>query len=74
MRMTIEALEAEALSLSLTERARLVEKLIISLDADPGVEDEWAAEIARRHAEIVSGSVNLLPGAETLARLKNEFQ
>ncbi|MEY2341969.1 addiction module protein [Acidithiobacillus sp. IBUN Pt1247-S3] len=74
MSLTVEALEAEALNLSAAERARLVEKLIVSLDTEPDVEAAWAAEIERRHAEIESGAISLLPGAETLARLKAEFQ
>ena len=72
MSSTIEAVEAEALQLSVAERARLVERLIASLDADPDVEDAWAAEVERRHAQIGSGAVSLLPGAETLAKLRAE--
>ncbi|MBI4984144.1 MAG: addiction module protein [Rhodocyclales bacterium] len=74
MSLTVEVLEAEALSLSIADRSRLVEKLIVSLDTEPGVESAWAEEVERRHAEIESGAVALLPGAETLARLKAEFQ
>ena len=74
MSFTVEALEAEALNLSIADRARLVEKLIVSLDAEPDVESAWAAEVERRHAEVESGAVPLLPGAETLARLKAEFR
>lgn len=74
MSLTVEALEAEALNLSAAERARLVEKLIVSLDAEPDVEAAWAVVIERRHAEMESGAISLLPGAETLARLKAEFQ
>ncbi len=71
---TVETLEAAALHLSPSERARLVERLIATLDADPEVEEAWAAEVERRHAEIESGAVSLLPGPETLAKLKAEFQ
>lgn len=74
MSLTVEALEAEALNLPTAERTRLVDKLIVSLDAEPEVEAAWASEIERRHAEIETGTVSLLPGAETLARLKAEFQ
>lgn len=74
MSLTVEALEAEALNLSAAERARLVERLIVSLDAEPDVEAAWAVEIERRHAEIESGAISLLPGAETLARLEAEVQ
>jgi putative addiction module component (TIGR02574 family) len=71
---TVESLEAAALHLSPGERARLVERLIATLDADPEVEEAWAAEVERRQAEIESGAVSLLPGPETLAKLKAEFQ
>lgn len=74
MSATIEELEAEALGLPTVQRARLVEKLIASLDIEPDVENAWAEEVEKRHAEIESGAVSLLPGAETLARLKSEFQ
>ncbi len=71
---TVETLEAAALHLPPGERARLVERLIATLGADPEVEEAWAAEVERRHAEIESGAVSLLPGPETLAKLKAEFQ
>ena len=74
MSSTVEELEAEALRLSSGERARLVERLIVSLDTDPEIEEAWAAEVERRHAEIERGAVSLLPGPETLAKLRNEFR
>lgn len=74
MSFTVEALEAEALNLSVADRSRLVEKLIVSLDTELDVEAAWAEEVERRHAEIESGAVSLIPGAEALARLKAEFQ
>jgi putative addiction module component (TIGR02574 family) len=74
MSAKLEVLEAEALQLSPVERARLIESLISSLDIDPAVEEAWAVEVERRNAEIESGKVSLLPGPETLAQLKTEFQ
>jgi putative addiction module component (TIGR02574 family) len=74
MSAKIEVLEAEAMQLSPAERARLIERLISSLDIDPVVEEAWAAEVERRNEEIESGTVSLLPGPETLAKLKAEFQ
>jgi putative addiction module component (TIGR02574 family) len=73
MSSTLEALEAEALLLSATERARLVDRLIDSLDNDPAVDEAWAVEVERRNAEIESGAVSLIPGPEALAKLKAEF-
>lgn len=74
MSATVEELEAEVLGLPAVQRARLVEKLIASLDVEPDVESAWAEEVERRHAEIESGAVLLLPGAETLSRLRAEFR
>ncbi len=73
MMPTIETIEAEALQLSVAERALLVERLIASLDTDPDVDAAWAAEIERRHTEIENGTVTLIPGLEALAQLKAEF-
>lgn len=70
MSVTVKALEAEALHLSPAERARLIERLIESLDADPEVEEAWATEIERRQVEIESGTVSLLPDPEISAKLK----
>jgi putative addiction module component (TIGR02574 family) len=70
----IEILEAEALQLTPGDRARLIERLISSLDIDPVVEEAWAAEVERRNAEIENGIMSLLPGPETLAKLKAEFE
>lgn len=73
MPLTLEALEAEALRLSAAERARLVERLIASLDTDPEVEEAWAAEVERRQREIESGAVSPVSGPEALAEIKSEF-
>jgi putative addiction module component (TIGR02574 family) len=72
MSLTVERIEAEALQLPPADRARLVERLIASLDVDPEVEDAWAEEVERRHQEVENGAVSMLPGPETLARLKAE--
>ena len=74
MSSTLEALEAAALQLSTTERARLIERLIASMETDPTVEDAWAAEVERRNAEIESGAVSLIPGPEALVRLKAKLR
>jgi putative addiction module component (TIGR02574 family) len=71
---TVETLEAAALQLTPTERVPLVDRLIVTLDADPEVEEAWAAEVERRQSEIENESASLLPGPETLARLKAEFE
>ena len=74
MSATVEILEAEALLLTREARARLIERLIASLDVDPEIEEAWAVEVERRQAQLESGTVSLLPGPETLAKLKSEFR
>ena len=74
MATSVEAIEAEALQLSVSERARLVERLIASLDVEEDVEAAWIAEVERRHAEVESGKVALLPVEEVLERLRAEFR
>ena len=71
---TVETLEAVALQLTHVDRARLVDRLIATVGADPEVEEAWAAEVERRQTEIENGTVSLLPGPESLAKLKAEFE
>ena len=42
--------------------------------ADLVYEEEWAAEVERRQAEVESGEARFLSGPETLAQLKSDFQ
>ena len=74
MPLPIEIIEAEALGLTAAERTRLIEKLMLSLEMAPDIEDAWAAEVARRRGEIESGAVAPLPGPEALKDLKSEFE
>lgn len=66
----VEDLQAEVLSLSPAERSLLLERLIISLDADPEIQRAWVREAQRRDNEIESGAVAEVPGAEALARIR----
>lgn len=56
--MTIEELEAEALQLHPSLRARLAGKLLHSLEALSEAENEhlWAEEALRRHQELEAGT------------------
>ncbi len=67
---TLEALEAEALKLQPSDRSHLVERLLLSLDTDTEVEEEWAREADRRVAELDSAVVEAVPGEQAMARLR----
>jgi putative addiction module component (TIGR02574 family) len=56
----------KALALPPEARAALAGSLLESLDdaVDPGVEEEWNKEIARRISELDSGKVKTIPWAE----------
>jgi putative addiction module component (TIGR02574 family) len=71
---TVETLEAAALQLTPADRARLVDRLIATLDPKPEVEEAWAAEVERRQSEIENGTVCPLPGPEALVKLKQEWR
>ncbi len=66
--------QAVQLRLKPGERARLVDRLIATLDADPEVDEAWATEVERRQSEIENGTVSLLADSETLGKLKAEFE
>ncbi len=70
MQTQFETLEAEALKLTVTERAKLAEHLLASLDEDSEIEEAWAAETERRIAEIEAGTVQMIPAAEAIARAR----
>ena len=70
MHTAIEVLEAQVLQLSTENRARLLDRLILSLDQDKVRDQAWDALAARRDAEIESGQIVAVDGPEALARLR----
>ena len=70
MATLIEQLEAEVLNLTATERSRLLDKLLASLDQDRSVEEAWMKEAKRRDGEIESGIVAAIPDDVVMARLR----
>jgi putative addiction module component (TIGR02574 family) len=73
MATQVEILEAEVLQLPAAERALLVQALIASLDVETEVEDAWAEEVERRHAQIESGEAQMISGPEALAKIRAKY-
>jgi len=73
MSTTLEILEAEALKLAPSDRVRLLERLIASLDSDPEVEAAWEHEADRREALLESGSVAEVSGPDAVNRLRSRL-
>jgi hypothetical protein len=70
MTLPIETLAGEVLGLSPSDRAKLLDRVIASLDADRQRDAAWDSLAAKRDAEIESGVSEALPGAEVIARLR----
>ena len=73
MPASVEALEAEVLSLSPTDRSRLLNRLIASLEADAEIVAAWDAVADAREADIDSGIVKLVAFEDAMARLEAKF-
>jgi hypothetical protein len=69
----LQAIEAQVLGLSTEDRARLLDRLILSLDDDAARDQAWDDLAARRDVEIESGQVAEIDGAEALARLRAKY-
>ena len=73
MSTTLETLQAEVLRLSPNDRARLLDRLIASLDADTEAEAAWDTVAAAREVEMNTGAVQPVPLGAALARLEARF-
>jgi putative addiction module component (TIGR02574 family) len=73
---SVERLALDALSLSISERAELAHRLLLSLDESHDEEAEAAAvhEALRRSDEIDRGVVRPVPLAEAVERLRARLQ
>ena len=72
MSLPLEALENEVLRLPATDRVRLLDRVVASLDADSARDAAWDVVAARRDAEIAAGLATEAPVDEVLARLRAE--
>lgn len=76
--MTVKAQRVlqEALQLPVKARVDLAGRLLHSLDDPPdeGVEEAWAAEIARRMREVETGKVKLVPWSRVRRELRQKVR
>ena len=66
----------EALSLPAEARLDLVQKLVASLNlpTKPEIDRLWAEEAERRVSQIDRGEVELIPGEEVFARIREKHR
>lgn len=76
MERSVAVLADEVLALPPAQRAHLLDQVVASLDAPgaQGTDAEWDALVARREAEIESGSVAEQPLETVLERLRAELE
>jgi putative addiction module component (TIGR02574 family) len=70
------SLESKVLKLPATERARLAERLIASLDpnVDSDAEERWIEEAERRLQELESGRVSGVPANQVVERARSSLR
>lgn len=73
MSTTLEALQAEVLRLSPSDRARLLDRLIASLDVDAQAEAAWDAVADEREGQLQSGAAQTESLDVAIARLETRF-
>ena len=70
MSISIDAIEAEVLKLTPAQRARLLDTLIASLDADSAIEQAWMDEARRRDDALESGKAEPMALEDVLEGLR----
>jgi putative addiction module component (TIGR02574 family) len=84
LKLNPESLETQLLHLPQSERARLAELLLASLDATEAdglparaqadLDAAWTAEADRRYAELASGTLAGIPASQVYAELEAELR
>lgn len=76
MRLSVEQIAEEALSLPSDARALLADRLVESLDPaeDETIHQLWVAEACRRLEEVRSGRVKTIPGDVALAQVRQAIK
>lgn len=71
---SLESLAQEVLQLPPEIRAKLLDRVVESLDADRARDAAWDALAAQRDAEVESGTAQPTAVAQVLARLRAELE
>lgn len=76
MRLTVEQIAEEALSLPSDARALLADRLVESLDPaeDEEIRQIWINEACRRRDDVRSGRVKTIPGEAALAQVRKAIK
>jgi putative addiction module component (TIGR02574 family) len=69
----LDDIQAEAMKLSIEERAELADRLWASLEPQADVDAAWAVEIERRVRQLETGEVETIPLEIVIGELRNKF-
>ena len=75
MTAVINRVVEEVLELPAEVRINLVDKILVSLNLpmQPDIDKIWSEEAERRVAEIDRGEVELIPGEEVFAKIRQKY-
>ena len=75
MTAAINRVVQEVLELPAEVRINLVDKILLSLNLPmrPDIDKIWSEEAERRVAEIDRGEVELIPGEEVFAKIRQKY-
>lgn len=73
MSIPVETLEAELLRLPAADRARLLDRVVASLDVDRTRDAAWEELAAQREASLAANAAEEVSLDEVLARLRAEL-
>ncbi|MEH6500012.1 MAG: addiction module protein [Pseudoalteromonas distincta] len=70
--MSLQKIENEALHLPKEERAKLIQRLVLSLDSpsEDELRSDWLLEAQRRANELDDGTVNAIPAKAVMQKAK----
>jgi hypothetical protein len=74
MPVPVELLAQQVLQLSAADRARLLDQVISSLDADHERDARWNELAAKRDAEADADSSTLVSGPDAIARIRASLE
>ena len=74
--MTVKNIEKKVLELNVKSRAKLANKLLLSLDdlSETEIDKLWAEEALRRNEEISTGKVKLRPAEEVFNEARKRLK
>jgi len=70
--MDLQKIEDEALHLPKEERARLIQRLVLSLESpsEEELRSDWLLEAQRRAEELDSGTIQAVPGDDVMRKAR----